>query len=99
MNPAPLQVSFGGLGLKVTDAQLHEAARSMLADAIAVKRGVPIAIARESVCSSGGSTPIETASSGVCCPSSALTLSKRAGACFGPYRSSNLKLLPHSVSC
>ena len=43
-----MQVSFGGLGLKVTDEQLLEAARSMMADALAA-RGVPIHIARESV--------------------------------------------------
>ena len=42
------QVSFGGLGLKVTDEQLLEAARSMMADALAA-RGVPIHVARESV--------------------------------------------------
>ena len=41
------QVSFGGLGLKVTDEQLLEAARSMMADALAA-RGVPIHVrARE----------------------------------------------------
>ena len=43
-----VQVSFGGLGLKVTDEQLLEAARSMMADALAA-RGVPIHVARESV--------------------------------------------------
>ncbi len=57
------QVSFGGLGLKVTDTQLHAAAQSMMADAIAAKRGVPIAIARASVVSSG-SLASKTASSG-----------------------------------
>ncbi len=59
-----MQVSFGGLGLKVTDMQLHEAAKSMMADAIVAKKGVPIAIARASVHTSGALS--ETASTGAC---------------------------------
>lgn len=53
-----VQVSFGGLGLKVTDAQLLEAAQSMMAEAIAAKHNVPIHIARESVRSGSLSTAL-----------------------------------------
>ena len=57
-----LQVSFGGLGLKVTDAQLLEAAQSMMADAIVAKHKVPIHIARESVRSGSLSSALSESS-------------------------------------
>ena len=46
---ASAQVSFGGLGVKVSDEQLQEAADSMLASGIASRGGVSVVQARKSI--------------------------------------------------
>jgi len=54
-----VQVSFGGLGVRVSDEQLHMTADSMIAVGLAERKGITVPEAREIINGSRSTSPAD----------------------------------------